>query len=535
MLQRELMREQVMRLSEQILVNMEEPIIERGYAYFSDGLVFNIQVEKGRRLTSDVQGSQVYRVVLILDNFLNSTCSCPYSRFCKHIAATFFQVYSVFENPRNFLAKVKQPRSATFSPSLLYPAYKKPTKDTRPSTFMHATGVALTEKSSVNEWWSFLESWTRNLTSAMETYRASSELLSSYQSVTAVADTWSEELGDLFTIHSCLFHLLKLQTFVDKHRSSYWSEELNQTAARLLEHLEGTLLYLNASEVRKHHRPHLEATLDIVKDLKHSESSPMHGLFAYRMLWWYLLDEAEWIQAEATELEQLIHDPGLPASARERYQLLQPHFFVMEEKDEAALQIWRRREHLSLPFYLMYVKAFARRSEWQRVLAWIDWLEGLIGSADEPDYRLATAIWQQAMERTGRADECGAMLRRFLPRSFHAYAAYLFEQKQYKQWLDLQMSYKVSPADVNQLQAKAIEEIDPVLLLPFYVRQIDGLIHERNRASYKEAVRLLKKARSCYQKANREDRWEQFIHQLAVSYNRLRAFQEELRRGNLIT
>lgn len=91
MLQRELTREQAIQVGEQILIAVEGHIIERGYTYFSDGVVFNTRVEQGQYLTSDVQGSEAYHVRLDLESVQNSTCTCPYSRICKHIAATFFR------------------------------------------------------------------------------------------------------------------------------------------------------------------------------------------------------------------------------------------------------------------------------------------------------------------------------------------------------------------------------------------------------------------------------------------------------------
>ncbi|MED4750903.1 SWIM zinc finger family protein [Brevibacillus choshinensis] len=531
MLQRELTREQAVQAGEQLLVFAEGSIIERGYSYFSDGVVFNTRVEKGKLLTSDVQGSQVYHVELDLEDIQNSTCTCPYTRLCKHMAATFFQMYSVFENPRHYLTRAQQPRRAKFSPAMLVPAYKNlslpsPQEGT-------AVQSPLKPDSPVHEWWTFLENWTRNLPSAMETYRASSELLSSFQNVLGVAAAWPPARAQLFTVHANVFHLLKLQDFVKTNRQSYWFQDLSQTAERLLEQLEGTLFYMDIEDLRERHHELLEQTMLTVKKMKDTESTALYWTFAYQLLWWNLLQVSDWIQAEINDLDQRIKDPSTATSAKEVYKLLRAHFYVMEGADDAAIQTWRSNSRLSLSFYLPYLKMFARNEDWPRFLAWTEALQSLIGSADPQNYQLVAAIWQEAMERVGRGEECGAMLKQFLPSSFHEYAAYLYEQKQFRQWIDLQMSYQVPITEVITVQFKEMEDTHPTLLFPLYLREVNRLIAERNRSAYKEAIKLLKKIRTAYSKANQEARWERYVDQLGAKHNRLRAFQEELKRGNL--
>lgn len=532
MLQRELTREQVIQVGEQILAHIEGHIIERGYNYFSDGVVFNTRVEKGTLLTSDVQGGEVYHVSLDLDAVQNSTCSCPYSRLCKHIAATFFQMYSVFENPRHYLTRSQKPRRVQFSKSMLTPAFKNRSHLVGASDG-HPVQSSLTANSPVRDWWTFFESWTRNLSSAMETYRASTELFSSYENVLGVAATWPSDRAQLFTIHANLFHLLTLQEFVKKYRQSFWYLDLTQTAERLLEQLEASLFYADISALRENHSEALLETLYIVKKMKKDEAPSLYWSFAYHMMWWYLLCDDGWIQQETEELDQLISDSETKTTVQDKYLMLRAHFYVMARNDEAALRIWLKNRQLTLPFYLTYLKAFARNNEWKRFLFWVESLEQLVGEAEAPHYRLVTAIWLEAMEQTGQLADSGAMLKRFLPNSFQEYAAYLYENKLFKQWIDLQMSYQVPLADISATQAKEIEESHPSLLFPLYLREVNRLINERNRPAYKEAIKLLKKVRSTYSKANEDARFERYVDQLSAKYNRLRAFQEELRRGNL--
>lgn len=69
-------------------------ILDRGYAYYLDGAVRNLQ-QTATQLTAQVQGSQRYQVTITLQagEVQAMTCDCPYAagqRNCKHMAAVLF-------------------------------------------------------------------------------------------------------------------------------------------------------------------------------------------------------------------------------------------------------------------------------------------------------------------------------------------------------------------------------------------------------------------------------------------------------------
>ncbi|WP_400163654.1 SWIM zinc finger domain-containing protein [Brevibacillus sp. TJ4] len=533
MLQKELTREQALQTGEQLLAILELPILERGYSYFSDGAVFNTRVQDGRYLASNVQGTAVYDVLLDLKDVQNSTCSCPYTRCCKHIAATFFQMYSVFDNPRSFLARARQPRSPVFTPSMLIPAYRDVLKQISDEREAPSPTSPLRPQSSVDEWWSFMESWTRNLPAAMEQHRASTELMTSYQNLLHLAVHWNIGRARLFSIHAILFHLLTLEDFVHTHRHSNWSVDLTQTAEKLLEHLEGSLYELDTEQMQKDFPAEWEATLAITSRLKRRNRSALYWAYAYRMIWWELGANVSWVEREVAELEHELQFPTLSPGQHEMYRLFRAHFFVQEGHDQPALEIWLSLPRIPLSFYLYYIKAFARDGEWARVLVWTKALERQIATAVSADYRFAVAIWQEAMKNVGKAEECGRELRNFLPASFYEYSSHLEENGEHRRWIDLHLSYQTPLADLPPARIKMLEESEPELLFPVYLQEVNRLIQKRTRPSYQEAIRHLKKVRALYQKADREQGWNEYVKRLMEKHNRLRAFQEEVRRGNL--
>lgn len=512
---------------------LEQPILEKGYTYFSDGAVFNTRVEQGRYLTSNVQGSSVYEVSLDLEDVQNSTCSCPYSHCCKHIAATFFQMYSVFDNPRHFLAQARQPRLPVFTPSMLIPAHRDLLKRMSEDRAAPPAVSSLRPESGIDEWWAFMESWTRNLPAAMEQHRASAELMTSFHNLLQFALHWNLQRARLFSIHAILFHLRKLEVFVANQRHSHWSQDLAQTAEKLLEHLEGGLFAADAKLIQKDFAEEWEATIRTASRLKRETPGSLFSAYAYRMIWWEMDPQTSWIQTEIAELEQELQDPVLPPEQHEMYRLLRAHFFVQEGNDRAALDIWLSIPRIPLSFYLYYIKSFARDGEWERVLLWTKALERLIATAPPADYRFVIAIWQEAMKNQGRAEECGPMLRNFLPASFHEYATYLEEKGENRRWIDLHLSYHIPFAELPSSRVKMLEESEPGLLFPVYLQEINRLILKRTRPSYQEAIKHMKKVRTLYLKADKEHEWNLYVKRLTEKYIRLRAFQEEVRRGNL--
>jgi hypothetical protein len=126
------------------------------------------------------------------------------------------------------------------------------------------------------------------------------------------------------------------------------------------------------------------------------------------------------------------------------------------------------------------------------------------------------------------------VMESLLPRSYYYYTAYLLQTGRYRQWVDLQLANRISPLNLYTMELRAIEDHDSGLLLPLYHQAAERAVLEKNRASYKTAVRLLKKLHAIYKQLGQDDRWEHYIYRLADKFSRLRAFQEELKKGKWI-
>jgi hypothetical protein len=121
-----------------------------------------------------------------------------------------------------------------------------------------------------------------------------------------------------------------------------------------------------------------------------------------------------------------------------------------------------------------------------------------------------------------------------LPFSFYHYNDYLFNQKKYREWTELQNLRGNDISDIEKWRIDIITKEAPHVLLPLYHDAIDKLLLNKSRDSYKKTVKYLKKLRALYKKQKRNEAWSAFFENLLNKTKRLRAFHEECRKGKLI-
>ncbi|MCB0706985.1 MAG: SWIM zinc finger family protein [Saprospiraceae bacterium] len=91
-------------------------ILERGYDYYKDGAVGNLDRSMDTWM-ADVYGSDAYEVNIVVKNgaVVNTDCNCPYDRgpFCKHIAAVLYAITSLEDSDMDIQ---ESPASKTQNP-----------------------------------------------------------------------------------------------------------------------------------------------------------------------------------------------------------------------------------------------------------------------------------------------------------------------------------------------------------------------------------------------------------------------------------
>ncbi|MER2071008.1 MAG: hypothetical protein ABS898_03785, partial [Psychrobacillus sp.] len=114
-----------------------------------------------------------------------------------------------------------------------------------------------------------------------------------------------------------------------------------------------------------------------------------------------------------------------------------------------------------------------------------------------------------------------------------AYSGLLIEQKRYKEWMALHQATNSSLEYTESCGLAVVREEAPEVLLPLYHHYAMRYIQEKNRYSYKQAVRVWKKMKQVAKKANEIDYWNAYVESVREKYRRLRALQQEIEKGNL--
>jgi len=207
------------------------------------------------------------------------------------------------------------------------------------------------------------------------------------------------------------------------------------------------------------------------------------------------------------------------------------HFELMDGKDEMALRRLQTISNLQPSDFFMILHEWVQREQWDRLLIWLRLLLPAMSKAKQEDLQTVCLYWQEAMKHQPTDEEWIRVMLSLLPRSYYYYTDYLIQTKRYRQWIDLQLSHQISPASLFTEHLKTIEQHDPALLLPLYHQATEKSISEKSRTAYQIALRYMRKLHTIYVRLKQVERWEDYLYLLTKKHARLRAFQEELRKG----
>ncbi len=514
-------------LMKQVQLHYEALILERGWEYYHKGRVSDIELV-GLKIQALVKGTKTYEAVIDLEEFANSDCNCSSEGFCKHIAALFFSLYAPFGRPELLLQQLKQAimvRKKTSRGGAAHPD-KKPAKPAAPAA-----------DSLPQEWHKYFEGLFHGFSishqNSIETfYQSALETLPPY------AKEWRDSIQPIFLLHVVLFIMRKIEQFYQETKSSYLSyyhengckAAAEQCHSKLLEIVRG----IDAGRSFAAEAKHWEATLSMLGEMAlRGKDSPIHWLFVYRMVWWNVNDRG-WMQKEIKRLELLLDKTDLLPRRRDALIVARAHFDVALGDTASAFSRLDMLHTRNAGDFFLYLQHYHRLQKWQEALIWLRWLLPAMQKTNHDDFRTFCQFWLDTTKHLDSDSEWVQVMESLLPRSYYYYTAYLLQTNRYTQWVDLQLANRISPLSLYALELRAVEEHDPKLLLPLYHQAVERAVLEKNRASYKTAVKLLKKLHGIYKQMKQEDRFEHYIYRLADKFSRLRAFQEELKKGKWI-
>lgn len=116
----------------------------------------------------------------------------------------------------------------------------------------------------------------------------------------------------------------------------------------------------------------------------------------------------------------------------------------------------------------------------------------------------------------------------------HPYSNYLIKHGRFEEWVALQQIHPSSISYIESIGLNEVLENNPAALLPLLHYYAVMEIEQKSRINYKEAAVILKKMKMACQKAGKMNFWHDYISNLQIQFKRLKAFQEELEKENVL-
>lgn len=556
MLSKQIPKDLVLELGKTVLFYFSGEAIQDGYALYQKGSVFNIEVEN-KIVTGRISGETDYSVRLDLEDFPESTCTCLDSEACAHKLAVFFQMYASFGPPYQLILEWKSQRGKQKpSPELNFrsetPAEKEESsgkgdmeKGKTKRMIHNELSVVAWKEMFDQRFEDFEKNRMQNLTfkelERGEGYTFTHIHKEYYPGLLNSATFMDDDIGKLYRFHAQLETFIRLTQFdnrygVPEYLASHFKLVLNQLVDGMLK----SAMEMDAVRLKQEHLSLIEESLREFQNIFKLPARYFDVIFRVFQVGWATIYHVEkWVLAYENQLLQEKEQ----GSRAQFLDMALVHFAFLKDDLPEAFQRMENTEQFSSRHALVWLELLFHWEKWESLLKWLMALKPAFyrktheyyrdSSVREQFHQYIEYFWKYA-QYTGEETEYEQMLVDCLPVTFYEYNEFLHVQQDFKRWVELQLLMGYSPSLINATDLKEVEKLDQEVLLPLYHQSVDRLIREKNRKSYKLAIRFLKKLQTIYKKLDRDSQFEDYIERLAGQYARLRAFQEELRKGKFI-
>lgn len=364
-----------------------------------------------------------------------------------------------------------------------------------------------------------------------------------YPALLNAGQFFDEDIALLYKYHVQIETLIRLFSFEAQYGvASYMQANFDATVEKLSDQMYVTLKQINSGKLLLENKQLIEESLRNFQCLYEIPAKWGHLLFyLFQISWSLLYVEQAWVE----KYERQLLEERESGKASQMLELALVHFAFASGKDELAFErLSQSEKKIDMVHYLVWMKLLVDKQAWTRLLSWLlhlkpNFLEGVgtyyyHSDSREFFHEYLNYFWKYA-QHTGDEDQYEEMLIEFLPITFYEYGEYLMVIGEHERWVELQIIMGYSPELIQRKDLKEVVSFQKETVLPIYHQAIDRLINERTRKSYQSAIKHLKTLRSLYFELGDEERFSQYIDQIATVYGRLRAFQEELRKGKFIS
>jgi hypothetical protein len=524
-------------IEQQLNVHVETTIMKRGWQYYMEGKVNSANEGSHDHLYGVVQGSDLYAVILDASNLRYSSCTCPYTGFCKHMAAVYFQYCSQQEGGHSLAERSYFRLLGLSSASSLLNTSQAVKVDPQPQLPVAPRDPGTL--ATAEEWLIWMEEthgevWRK----CRHSLHALQPLLSSLK---GLSKDWEKPMQRLHWSTAILFVLEQAEraiNTVDSFSRYYHEMSFIRMAEPWVEHLYTLISELTPAAME----PKEEAWADaLIAHVKIWASSTERQLFDWEYIYLAFCEKLSenrgWFERELASMVELSKAEEADGVNKAFLHTAIGIMYFFDRKDEHAIH------HFALTSFersqkVMYPCAAQRMEEgkWDLVLNWMSFLFERVNKVkngrsvgpfltlcrradlDRPDLQ----VWTDYMTQ-------------LLPHSYSELSDHWLDQKRYEEWADLQMLVGSRPEDVGASALREIAKLAPRALMPLYHQSVEASIQTRNRQGYRIAVKQLKKLERLYKADKDVSRWDQYIAGLVRKHQRLRAFQEELWKGKIVT
>ena len=504
-------------------------VVQKGLILYRQGAVTQIKLEKDGILAV-VQ--DVIRVNVRLDLNLPylSECSCPAEGICRHQMAVFFQILSYNSSVSTWVDDWrKQLRKQTNTPVH---------EMDRARDLLKTTGHLKPDYQAWSE--AFSESFDAIMRSKGDPrHYVISDLFSLYIRRLKSGAPFEQEWKNLYILIGYLVSFNKLlQLSIElEHDEDTVNRHYRHLFQDLLEDMEDLAAKLAVQSLPFAFDSFIEPLKEDTRSLLEVDSFiEFERIHLFRVLWTGLFKRKSW-REEIKQHLTAITNKNLSIKVG----LVHIHFLLRE--DEEALSLLHPYDESITPYFFYWLELLSLQKEWKRmeayvvefvsrIKAYLNWQHDFYTCREF--MKLTSRTLAPFCNDSNRLDLYEKALSQMLPFSFHDYELYLFDQKEYEKWMELQTYVGFDLASISNDRIKLLQSVQPAMLLPLYHQAIQADIALKNRDHYRQAVRKLKKLRTLYKKMKHLDDWNTFLELLLTRTKRLRAFQEECKRGKLI-
>lgn len=563
--------------------------IMRGFQYYKQKRVGPLTYSDHQGISAVVQGSEEYKVTLSMQSLSTSYCTCPASSLCKHMTAVLLSYAEQLERPVHAIVNahsstaLKQTAKPVGAMSAGQPSYADTAHEQQDIEIPDNQYSQIRERATeiadleISEWHELFHSCLRRLGTGTA---STSYVQEATDELYAIKPRLSAAMDQLFGLHVQL-HLIRLCIPPARnsitHTPVYLSYPAQLAVDALQKGLEPILNHpldlsgLNGSKLDQLWARIAETSAYLRTQMMPETASMMFFAPIYRQLWlnWIvpqLQGNRDMLDSELAILNDI--ERGLNTASTSA----QSGESVLSGADSIGRDSERRSRSVTLPLPLVlaqswiyfhagqddqawqrlvngssaygippehllhFLHVLADSAEWKRLGDWLVQLGPLLANRRNSPLNDYMHLWDTAIQHQPDAENrMWDTLVSMLPYSRPAYEDAMHSRGQWRRWIDFQLSTGTEPLEFRVAVLQPIEKDAPELLLPFYHQAVERYIGHKNRDGYKAAVKLLKRLSKIYKKLKQEAHWEQFITTLAVRNSRLRALQEELRKGKLIS